>query len=316
MTRRVPRPNAEPGASRPPSDRRRAPADELARPGTGVVRATGRYTARFVRHLRLARASILAGAIAGFVVLVVKPGHVRSPAGWSTWAPPHGSTAKMTNEIADHVAHEYRLNKGGAQLVAVVSEPPEVTSGTHKISISNIAVRETATDEQGHPDHQLRRRLGRPALRARPELRDLLGEGDRQPRAASSAARRSRSRSTPSSSCPSISSIVAFMPPPPGSTASTLLYLQKANLTKQLSQPLAKTLPLATPPLPTSPDTDRGLDDRQADAPGGLQVPAAAAPGRERAARPEPLLDLTAAQAAWRSTKARTRCQASAEASA
>jgi hypothetical protein len=54
---------------------------------------------------------------------------------------------------------------------------------------------------------------------------------------------------------PSINAVVAFMPPPPGQSApSTLLYLQRSDLQKQLSEPLSKTLPLATPPLPTSPD--------------------------------------------------------------
>ena len=54
---------------------------------------------------------------------------------------------------------------------------------------------------------------------------------------------------------PSINAVVAFMPPAPGATQpTTLLYLQRADLKKQLSEPLSKTLPLADPPLPTSPD--------------------------------------------------------------
>ncbi len=54
---------------------------------------------------------------------------------------------------------------------------------------------------------------------------------------------------------PAINSIVAFMPPPPGETPTTLLYLQKSSSAKQLSQPLDKTLPLTKPPLPTASDT-------------------------------------------------------------
>jgi hypothetical protein len=53
---------------------------------------------------------------------------------------------------------------------------------------------------------------------------------------------------------PSITSLVTYMPPPPGSSATTVLYFQKSSLSKQLSQPLAKTLPLTQPPLPTTPD--------------------------------------------------------------
>jgi hypothetical protein len=242
-------PTSEPGAT---------PADVPATPSTnspvpaGLVRATGRYTARFVVIYALLGV-ILAGAIAGFVVLVVKPG-TSGPAGWSTWAPPHGSTAKMTNEIADHVAHEYLLNKGGAQLVAVVSEPPEVTSGTHKISISNIAVRETAQTNKGiqiinSGGVWVDQFCGLSPSCAISSGKATVSRGRLVRREALEVALYTFKF------VPSISSIVAFMPPPPGSTASTLLYLQKANLTKQLSQPLAKTLPLATPPLPTSPDT-------------------------------------------------------------
>jgi hypothetical protein len=242
-------PTSEPGATaaEPPS----TPSTNSPVPA-GLVRATGRYTARFVVIYTLL-GLILAGAVAGFVVLVVKPG-TSGPAGWSTWSPPHGSTAKMTNEIADHVAHEYRLNKGGNQLVAVVSEPPEVTSGTHKISISNIAVRETAQTNKGiqiinSGGVWVDQYCGLSPSCAISSGKATVTRGRLVRREALEVALYTFKF------VPSISSIVAFMPPPPGSTASTLLYLQKSNLTKQLAEPLAKTLPLATPPLPTSPDT-------------------------------------------------------------
>ncbi len=68
---------------------------------------------------------VLVGAIVGLVVLATgSSGHSVSAAGWSTWKPANGTTAKMTKEIADHVAGEYHLNKKGTQLVAVVSGPP------------------------------------------------------------------------------------------------------------------------------------------------------------------------------------------------
>ena len=53
---------------------------------------------------------------------------------------------------------------------------------------------------------------------------------------------------------PSIDSIAAFMPPPPGQTTTSMLYLRKDDLKDQLHQPLSKTLPLPTPPLPTAAD--------------------------------------------------------------
>jgi hypothetical protein len=243
-----------------PSDGPTAEAAESAAPaaaastGLGFGRAAGRYKARFA-ILYGVLGLVLVGAVVGFVVVALRPAS-GSPAGWSTWRPPAGSTSKMTSEIADHVAHEYHLNKGGTQLVAVVSEPPEVTSGTHKISISNIAVRTSPKTAKGtgiqvipssgawvdqfcglspscsiasgHPTIIRGRLVRREALEVALYTFKFV---------------------------PGISSVVAFMPPPPGANATTVLYLQKANFAKQLAEPLSKTLPLATPPLPSSPDS-------------------------------------------------------------
>jgi len=54
---------------------------------------------------------------------------------------------------------------------------------------------------------------------------------------------------------PSITAMVAYMPSLPGQTASSLLYFQASNFAQQLREPLSKTLPLATPPLPTETDS-------------------------------------------------------------
>jgi hypothetical protein len=51
-----------------------------------------------------------------------------------------------------------------------------------------------------------------------------------------------------------VDSVAAFMPPAPGQTATQLLFMRKADFGEQLKQPLSKTLPLTTPPLPTSAD--------------------------------------------------------------
>ncbi len=200
-------------------------------------------------------AVVLVAALVGLGVLATgSSGHGVSASGWSTWKPANGTTAKMAKEIADHVAGEYHLNKKGTQLVAVVSGPPQVTNGTRKVTISNLAVKQAATTNKG--------------IQIIPSgsmwTDQLCGIGGAGCAIASGKPTELRGRLVRREALeialytfkfvPSISSIVAFMPPPPGSTASTLLYLQKANLAKQLSQPLSTTLPLAKPPLPTSPD--------------------------------------------------------------
>ena len=160
-------------------------------------------------------------------------------------------TAQITSQIADHVSHQYHLNSKGTQLLAVVAEAPTVTDGTHKIAISNIAV------QNAKPGKSI----------------DIVNSGgtwvDNLCGLAPSCAIGSGKATTQRGRLvrrealkvalytfkfvPSIKAILAFMPPPPGG-ASTLLYLQRSDLQKQLSEPLSKTLPRAYPPLPTQSD--------------------------------------------------------------
>jgi hypothetical protein len=196
--------------------------------------------------------AILLGAAAAFVVLVIKPGH-KAPAAWSTWRPPAGSVAKMTSEIANHVSHEYKLNSKGAQLVAVVPSKPTVTSGTTNISIKAIAIRKAPQSNAGIE-----------VLNSnKSEMYTFCGLGDHC----------SIASGTPSSErgrlvrrealevalytfkfVPSVDSVIAFMPPAPGASTSSLLFLRKENYAPQLHEPLGQTLRLKAPPLPTQAD--------------------------------------------------------------
>jgi hypothetical protein len=54
---------------------------------------------------------------------------------------------------------------------------------------------------------------------------------------------------------PSVDSVIAFMPPPPGAAPTSVVFLQKGNMTQALDLPLHTTLPLSTPPLPTESDS-------------------------------------------------------------
>jgi hypothetical protein len=226
------------------------------RPATPTLpspNAAGRYTARFaITYLFLG--VVLAGAVAGLVVLLVKPGGGGSGgSAWSPWKPASGTTAAMTSQIADHVAPEYKLNKAGAELVAVVPSPPQVTSGTHKIVISHVAIRKAAKSKSNIQVF----------TSGATWLDQFCGLGNGCS-IASGQASETRGRLVRREALevalytfkyvPAINSVIAFMPPPPGQTTATLLYLQKANYAKELSQPLSKTLPLAKPPLPTQAD--------------------------------------------------------------
>ena len=150
---------------------------------------------------------------------------------------------------------EYKLNSSGAPLLAVVAGPPQVTSGTHNISVSNIAVKKTAAKAAGIE-------IVPSASTWKEQLCGIGGQGCSIPTGKPTELRGRLVRREALEIAlytfkfvPAINSIIAFMPPPSGQPPTTALYLQKADLTRELSQPLAKTLPLATPPLPTDPDT-------------------------------------------------------------
>ena len=221
----------------------------------GTVRQTTKGYSRRIYVIYGVLVAVAIGAVAGVVVFQLKPSLGASGPSWSTWKPPHGTTAQMATAIADHVAREYKLNKSGAPLVAVVAGPPQVTSGSHKIIVSNIAVKKTPKSNAG--------------IQILPSgktwIEQLCGIGSTSCSIASGTPTLTRGQLVRREALevalytfkyvPSINSIIAFMPPPAGQPPTLALYLQKSDLTRELSQPLSKTLPLATPPLPTSPDT-------------------------------------------------------------
>jgi hypothetical protein len=211
--------------------------------------------------------AIFAGAIAAFVILLVAPGHA-SAHGWSAWKPAKGSPANMTKQIAAHVAGEYKLNKSGAQLVTIVAEAPSVTSGTHKVSISNIAIKTPPKNGKSKgiqlfPSGSIWEDefCGIGGTQCSIPGKPTTGRGQLVRREALEVALYTFKY------VPSVNSVLAFMPPPAGARPM-LLFLRKSSFTKQLSQPLAKTLPLARPPLPNEPDpTEKAAID-------GITLPA------------------------------------------
>jgi hypothetical protein len=217
-----------------------------------VAKEPKRFTMRFA----LAYAGlgvIFAAALTGLIVLVIQPGHHAGPS-WSAWKPTPGSAQKVASQIADHVAHRYRLGESAGQLVAVIPSKPEVTSGTQKITISAVAVRQAPQSNTGIQVYTT----------TKTENYTFCGLGAHCS-IATGQATQERGRLVRREAleialytfkfAPSIDTIAAFMTPPPGQTVSQILYLRKDDLKNELSQPLSKTLPLVTPPLPTAADT-------------------------------------------------------------
>ena len=210
------------------------------------------YTGRFL-VIYVGLAVVLVAAVTGVGVLAMKPAPPKPPP-WSTWQPPSGNASKVAGEIVSHISHQYKLNATGDQLVVVFPSAPEVNQNTKNFDVSTIGIRSTPT--------------------AQTLSRILATTGIVQQQFCGLGASCSISRGTATSTrerlvrrealeialytfkfVPSINGVLAYMPPPPGQAPTTLLFLERSGLSKQLSEPIRKTLPLAAPPLPSSPDT-------------------------------------------------------------
>jgi hypothetical protein len=211
-----------------------------------------RYTARFaIAYVCLGLA--LAAAVTGFVVLVFRPGHKAGPT-WSTWKPTTSSTSVGAKQIADQVGHEYRLTATGPPLVAVVPSPATVTSGTTNIAVKAIALEKVPQSSTGMSV----------LYSPKTEVYQLCGLGQNCSISAGQATE-TRGRLVRREALelalytfkfiPSIDSVAAFMPPPPGQQATEVLFFQKNDVKDQLGRPLAQTLSSSPAPLPTDPDT-------------------------------------------------------------
>jgi len=223
------------------------PAEEALPAKAPPNRYTGRFAIAYV-----ALGITLAAAVTGLIVLVIRPGYHPGPS-WSTWKPPAGNSQKVAAAIADHIAHRYQLSENGGQLVAVIASPPQVTSGTQNIAIKAVAVRKAPQSNTGI------------AIYGTDKAKDytLCGLGSHCS-ISTGQATQTRGRLVRREAleialytfkfAPSVDSIAAFMPPPPGQTSSSILYLRKDDLKDQLHKPLNKTLPLETPPLPSASD--------------------------------------------------------------
>lgn len=199
-----------------------------------------------------ALAAVAVVAVVVLVVVVRQPGPPK-PQPWSSWRPKSGSVATMTKEIADHVAPRYKATKAGDQLVAVIPTAPEITKDTTVTKVSTIGFRASAS--AGCCNR---------VITTGGNVQDQfcgIGPECAIPSGKLAAARERLVRREALEVAlytfkyvPGVKAVIAYLPPPSGSNPTTLLYLERSNLSKQLSSPLSKTLPLDPPPLPTQSD--------------------------------------------------------------
>ena len=197
--------------------------------------------------------TVLLASIVG-VFLIASQAAPPKPPAWSTWRPTPGNSAAVATEIATHVANQYKLNKAGAPLVAIVPTAPEGTMGTTVTPVSTIGFLTSATATSC---------CARVVSTADNVQDQLCGLGTRCA-ITRGAATVDRGRLVRREALelalytfkyvPKVNAMIAYIPPVAGTNRITLLYLERSNLQSALDKPISQTLPLAKPPLPTSPD--------------------------------------------------------------
>jgi hypothetical protein len=184
---------------------------------------------------------ILAGGVAALVILLVKGSNPE--ASWSAWAP-SGDVDVQVEQIANHVAAQYRLPKGDELLAVeatplrvqdtpvagvVVRRPAGAVTGQNPIEVFSSAgtigyvlcgLGPNCSIASGKPSAERHRLVRREAL----ELALYTFRYVKDAKA-----------------------IVAFMPPPKGQQANEALLLRRSDLEPLLKRPLASTLSRKAP---------------------------------------------------------------------
>lgn len=171
--------------------------------------------------------------------------------GWAPWTPA-GSTEAVTAAIVRDIVPQYRLSATGPSLLSIGARPV-VASGASWASFAVIAIHPPGAATPLRADSTAATWIFR-----------LCGSGA-DCAIGSGTATILRGRLVRREAlelalytfeyAPAVGAVIVELPPPPASGPSRLLlYFRRTELEKELRRPLAGTLRLAVPPLPTQPD--------------------------------------------------------------
>lgn len=184
----------------------------------------------------------------------VLPGGAATISGWSSWAPSNSGVPAI-QEIANHVSSTYRRTAAD-QLVVVNGDLPYVAeqlgaSGTPTLSKAPISSFAVPVMQDGQPAYAVDNRTA--------VEYQMCGTGPSCsiPGQASDARglllqREALELALYSFQYLPVDVVVALYPPAPGELPKYALYFQRADFSKQLSEPLAATLSNARSLLPGS----------------------------------------------------------------
>jgi hypothetical protein len=193
----------------------------------------------------------LIATVAG-VVLALNDSITAGAPPWSAWKPAGSSSAK-TNTIAQKIGGQYRLPSGHQMLdiyAKKLTVPVTTSSGASEVPIAAVAIRGPkgkvdTISMVSDSDSRLFQLCGTGTACAIGEGKASIARGQLVRREALELALYTFKY------VPGTNHVIAFMPPPPGSQPSTLIYLNKSDLQPMLSKPLADTIAAKTP-LPTT----------------------------------------------------------------
>ena len=158
---------------------------------------------------------------------------------WSAWKPSSGARLDQATSIAGHVAPEYRLTPGGAELVAVQAHPPEIQN----VPVEDVVVRGASGSNQDYKITSTKNAL----------TYVLCGLGTRcaitsgTPSVARARLLRREALELALYTFKyvgGVDSVIALLPPnPKEASTSWALFFKKSDFHHELSQPLSRTLP-------------------------------------------------------------------------
>ena len=183
-------------------------------------------------------AVVLGAAVGAFLVLAGGDEQTAGPS-WSAWQP-EGESAEQMQQIANFVSRQYRLDDTNRQLVAVtVSKPPTIQTNP-PAAVTRVAVATGASEEEidvmsaeGTAAYVLCGLGEGCAIR---EGRPTVERGQLLRREALELALYTFKY------VDGVNSVVAFLPPRPGSEQRLAVFFQEDDLSSALERPLRETL--------------------------------------------------------------------------
>jgi len=174
-------------------------------------------------------------------VLVERPAPKPPPA-WSAWKPTDTDRSAQQEEIADHVGRQYQLNTGKQLVKVVVRDPASLPTPIRDVAIAKTLNPTQQSDVLGVVDSK------------KTAMYVLCGDGPKcsikegTPSVARGAVLRREALELALYSfryLDDTDSVVAFFPPRKGDNLTHVYFFAKPEFSKQLDEPLQRTLPAA-----------------------------------------------------------------------